>query len=134
MPNARAERCPTSSGDEPGAGVERANLAEIEIRNAKSAVGPRVALEPRGDVGRSNQRVIVEDDRDTIAGQLNVELPGVGTGLPGEASGFECVLGSVKRIAPMRDDHRIRSACLQKREKTVRRIVHEVFSRIDCRG
>ncbi len=61
----------------------------------------------RRDVGGSQQRLIVEHDRNAVASELNVELPGVRAGFPAQTGRLECVLGCPERIAPMRDDHRM---------------------------
>ena len=107
--------------DEPGAGVEGPDFVEVEVGDAKAIAAARVAREPRGDVGRSQQRFIVEDDWDTVPGQLDVELPGVGTGFPGQPRGLERILGRVERITPMGHDDRAVSERSQEREEPIRR-------------
>ena len=54
--------------DEPRAGVEGSHFREVEIGDPKAIEFPRVAREPRGDVGGPRERFIVKDDRDTIPG------------------------------------------------------------------
>ena len=61
----------------------------------------------------------MDDDRDAVPGQLDIELPRVGTGLPGETCGLECILGHMERITPMSDDHRTGSLPFQERQESV---------------
>jgi hypothetical protein len=46
----------------------------------------------------------VDDHRHAIAGEVNVELPGIRPGVPGALGGDEGVLGSMKGIAAVGDD------------------------------
>ena len=66
----------------------------------------------------------MNDDRNTVPGQLNIELPRVSTGLPGQASGLECVLRCMERITAMSNDRRTISGRFQKRQKAIPRGVH----------
>ena len=65
----------------------------------------------------------MEDDWDTVPGQLDVELPGVGTAFPGQPRGLERVLGRVERITPMGHDYRAVSERSQEREEPIRRSI-----------
>ena len=91
--------------DEPRAGVQGSNFVPVEIRYAEPGGLPRIVKNAGGDVGRAQQGFIMEDDRDPVAGELNVELPGIRPRVTGEIGRFECVLGGVKRITPMGHDH-----------------------------
>ena len=62
--------------------------------------------EPSCDVGRPEQGFVVDDHRNAVAAEVDVELPGERPGGMPEAGGFERVLGRVGRVAPMRDDNR----------------------------
>src|SRR5262249_29976949 len=95
---------PAAVGDEPRSGLEGPDLFEVEIRDAEAVATARVAGESGRDIGRAQQRLVVQDHRHAVAGHLHVELPGIGAGLPAQARGFEGILRRVERITPMSDN------------------------------
>ena len=103
VPKSRAERRPPSlaTNQEPASRDLTSSKSKSETQNPSR---PRVARETDGDVGRPQQRLIVDHDRHVIAGHVDIELPGIGAGFPAQASGFEGVLGRMRGVAPMSDD------------------------------
>ena len=121
-------------GNEPGAGVEGMDLVEVEVRDAKTVLAAGVAREPPGHISRPHQRFIVEDERDAVPGQLDVELPRTGTGFPGKAGGLQRIFRCAERIAPMCNDRGMISVSLQVSQEVILRVAYRRFSPIDRRA
>src|SRR5262249_62434749 len=86
---------PAAVDDEPRSGIEGPDLLEVEIRDAEAVATARVAGEAGRDVGRAQQRLVVQDHRHAVAGHLDVELPGNRAPLPAQARRLEGILRRV---------------------------------------
>ena len=54
-----------------------------EVSNAKAVVAAGIARKAPGDVRGPDELRVVDDDRDTVAAELNIELRGIGALNPG---------------------------------------------------
>ena len=79
----RARAAVSATNHEPASSDRTSSKSKSETRKPSRPRGSPANF--AGDIGRSQQRLIVEHDRHAVASELNVELPGAGPCFPAQS-------------------------------------------------